>query len=61
MSQRKEEKDNPDSKLTLPAYGAFWRPLQKKQTIRKNLDEHLKMLQVIDTTDKQELRKMVKK
>lgn len=55
MSQRKDEK------LILPTHPSFWRPLQKSKTIRYDLDKHLQMLQVIDTTDKKELRKMEKK
>jgi hypothetical protein len=54
MSQRNE-------KLILPSHASFWRPLQRSKTIKYDLDKHLRMLEIIETTDKAELKKLEKK
>lgn len=57
MSQRIEQ----DKKSIYDKTITHFRPLRKTTTIRKDLDKHLLMLDVIPTTHKTELNKMVKK
>jgi hypothetical protein len=58
MSQRndKEKKET----ITDKSVGHF-RSLRKTKTIKHDLDKHLLMLDVIPTTHKSDLKKMVKK
>jgi hypothetical protein len=64
MTQRKiipQEKVITDSTPVEPEYILKWPTLYKTQTIKRDLDKHLVMLNIMPTTDKNELNKMVKK
>lgn len=69
MSQRNElEEESDDQEITLidgltaRDSPRMFKPLLKKTiTIKKDLDKHLLMLDVIPTTHKHELRKLEKK
>lgn len=60
MSQRKEELKSIDGLTSRDSPRLFKPGLQKTITIKKDLDKHLLMLNVIPTTHKTELRNMVK-
>ncbi len=59
MSQRNDNKPEPKGNL-LPSHPSFWRPLRRTFAMKRDLDKELMMLQIIDTTDKVELNKLVK-
>ena len=60
MAQRKETL-KPIDGMTVYDYPRMFRGIVKTKTIKKDLDKHLLMLDIIPTTHKSELRKLVKK